>query len=190
MICFVLGSGPSLNRETAARLEGRYVIAVNNSYQRAPFADLFFNDINWFRKHRTDVERLPGRAFSTSYKAAQECAKVRYVSAEIRAEFPAPGIIRDGKCSGQKAIGLAVSLGARRIVLLGFDMREVDGRTHFHDEYRNDASRYSDYFIPAFAGWRESAARIGVSIVNATPNSALTEFPVTSLDLELAEIAA
>lgn len=190
MTCFVLGSGPSLDRETVARLEGRHVIAVNNSYQLAPFADLFFNDDNWFQNHRADIEGLRGRVFSTSYKAAQECAKVQYVSAEFRDEFPAPGIIRNGKCSGQKAIGLAVSLGARRIVLLGFDMREVDGRTHFHDEYRNEPSRYSDYFIPHFAGWRESAARIGVSIVNATPKSALTEFPMTCLDLELAEIAA
>jgi hypothetical protein len=192
--CFVIGGGPSVSADAVAGLSNHHVIAVNGSYGATPWADvLFFSDTQWFTRHRSDVEAFRGLVVSTSYRASEiSPSKVKYVSSERVLTFPPPGcgILRDGRSSGQRAISLAIAFGASRVVLVGFDMRVVDGRSHFHDEYRNDACRYRDLFIPAFHGWARDAARLGVSIVNATPGSALKEFPMTTLARELTRVAA
>lgn len=194
MRCFVLGSGPSIAYSGVDRIRGAKVIAVNCSVRLAPFADvLFFSDTHWFVRFRREVETFTGMIVTVSEKAASAMpGRARLVSAEYAKGFPPAGsaFIREGKCSGQRAISLAVALGARRIVLLGFDMREIEGETHFHDEYRNDLSRYREHFLPDFTGWNCDAQARGVTIVNATPGSALTEFPVSTVDEELPGLAA
>lgn len=108
---------------------------------------------------------------------------------EHRRDFPpvGAGVVRDGRSSGHKAVGLAIALSAKRIVLLGFDMRVVDGRSHFHDAYQaRDPALYEQSFIPAFRGWNEQAKAAGVEVLNATPNSALEEFSRVDLDEVLA----
>ncbi len=75
------------------------------------------------------------------------------------------------------AISIAAALGAVRIVLLGFDMRVVDGRSNYHDGYGHiDDNLYAHDFLPWFKGWRQMAERAGIEILNATPDSALDEF--------------
>jgi hypothetical protein len=77
-------------------------------------------------------------------------------------------------------------MGAARIVLLGFDMRIADGRSHCHDDYESrDPNLYETDFRPAFEGWNAAAFRAGVEVVNATPGSALTEFAVVDLAHEM-----
>lgn len=194
MTCFVLGSGPSIRSAGVDRLRGAKVIAVNCAMRLAPFADvLFFNDLQWFVRFRPEVEAFGGMIVTTSLKAAEAMPhRIRMVSAEHSNGFPPAGspFIREGTSSGQRAIALSVGLGAFRIPLVGFDMREVDGETHFHSEYRNDPSRYREHFIPSFAGWHRDARARGVSIVNATEGSALKEFPMSSIDAELPGLAA
>lgn len=127
-----------------------------------------------------------GPVVTTSSMAKAEMpAKVKRVQGEIRPDFPRRGspAIRNGRSSGHASVGLAVACGGARIILLGFDMREVDGRTHHHDEYRQDApDRFAKLFIPSFRGWNESALKASVTILNATPGSALKEFPMIDLD--------
>jgi len=93
-------------------------------------------------------------------------------------------VIQQGRSSGHTAVSLAVAFRAATVVLLGFDMRVVDGREHHHDEYtgERDLGQYATDFVPAFNGWREAALAREVTIVNATPGSALHEFPMVSLD--------
>ena len=59
----------------------------------------------------------------------------------------------------------------------------VKGRSHHHDEYRSvNTKLYVVTFIPAFAGWKALADKSGVEILNATPNSALKEFPMVEIE--------
>jgi hypothetical protein len=93
--------------------------------------------------------------------------------------------IRQGRSSGQTGVSLAYALGADPIYLLGFDMRTVEGREHHHDDYvgaPRDLDVYEREFIPSFKGWHEQALAAGRRIYNATPGSALKEFPFVSLD--------
>lgn len=186
---FVLGGGPSLRAEDVRRLTGARVIAVNGAYEVAPFADmLFFNDLGWYRRHERKVAAWPGLVVTASVRRMRFAHNVKRVQTETTRPFPpiGSGLIKWGPSSGHRAVATAVMLGAGWIGLLGFDMREVAGRTHFHDEYRNDPTRYRDLFIPGFTGWHSAAEAIGVTIVNLTAGSALTEFPMMSLDEVLA----
>lgn len=187
---FLLGGGPSLSGFDAERLRGRRVVAINESARLCPFAELlYFTDDCWLDRDRGFVLRWPGLAVTAS-SAAKAKLPDKLKRVEIGPTEPLRAgvrVIRQGRSSGQIAVSLAIAMGAARVVLLGYDMRLVDGRSHYHDAYREkEDTLYVRQFAPAFAGWRELAAEAGVEIVNATPGSALTEFPFVSLEDELA----
>lgn len=95
-----------------------------------------------------------------------------------------PGYLNHGSNSGYQAINLAVHLGAKRIVLLGYDMRLDNGRSNWHDEPRPFASPslYDQSMLPYFATLVEPLGKLGVEVVNCTPGSALECFPKATLE--------
>lgn len=195
---FVVGGGPSLGGFDFAHLAGRRVIAVNSAGYDAPWADiLFFHDNSWFEEERNRalVEGWVGMVVTVS-RHAKRAAPDRVMRVEIaeRGDFPiGHGPIRAGRSSGQTATSLAVTMGAETAVLLGFDMRDRDGVTHYHADRplytkqhaEKTAGEYAATFLPAWAGWNAAAAMAGCRILNATPGSALTEFPAVDLETML-----
>jgi len=88
-----------------------------------------------------------------------------------------PARIHYGDNSGFQAINLALLFGARKIWLLGFDMR-INGKRHFFGDHPPACHKDSDY--RQYIGHFETAARMlppGIEIINATPDSALRCFP-------------
>lgn len=66
-----------------------------------------------------------------------------------------------------------------RIILLGYDMRLIDGKRHFfgaHPRGLEEPSPY-DKFIRAFETAVPQLQQLGVEVVNCTPGSALHCFP-------------
>ncbi len=100
--------------------------------------------------------------------------------------------IKAGRSSGHTAISVAYAMGCRDVVLIGYDMRVVDGAEHHHTDYvkahPRDLAVYERDFLPAFAGWNAAAEAVGLRVRNATPGSALLEFPMVDLDDVLAEL--
>lgn len=214
---FVLASGPSLTPAVCEAVRGKRSIVVNSSCRAAPWADvLYFTDSGWFEHidsgrnlavfedgtpRRKVVEEWPGLVVSMSRRAKLALPnKVKRVKGEMRPDFPRIGspVVRQGRSSGQTAIAVAIAMGAAEVVLLGFDMRLVGGREHHHDDYRGkprDLGVYAGAFVPAFGGnpnmpgWNRAALDAGVTILNATPGSALTEFPMVDLAIVLSKAA-
>lgn len=197
----VVASGPSATPDVIKALRGKNVIVVNSTALSAPWAPVwFFQDTGVLYQPRcvaptisrygTDMVEYAkefssrgGLVVTTSRHVKNALPIVNLVRAPRMPEFPKPGSadIRSGRSSGQTAVSLAVAMGATGIFLHGFDMRLVDGREHHHREYegrQRNVTVYDVKFIPAFAGWNEQALRAGVRIVNATPGSALREFPM------------
>jgi hypothetical protein len=197
----ILAGGPSLTPEQVEACRGRCrVIAVNNSYLAAPWADvLYFSDAqaptapremwHWWNHHR---ERPEYRAFG-GLKVTLENPFVIAAEPETKSlynvgesGFPERrDALTTGKNSGYQAIVLAALLGARRIALLGYDMRCTGGKTHWHGGHahrtHSGPNIYRDFMLPHFAGLAKALAARGVEVLNATPDSALTDFPMTSL---------
>lgn len=88
------------------------------------------------------------------------------------------GIIHRGSNSGYQAVNLALLLGAKRIILVGFDMMKSGGKSHFfgdHPEPMNAASPYPS-FVAKFGTIRPED--YGIEIWNCSRRTALTCFPV------------
>ncbi len=99
-----------------------------------------------------------------------------------------PAKLRHGSNSGYQAINLAVHLGAKKIILLGYDMHREGARDNWHDEPRPTSSpdKYAHSMLPHFASLVRPLAERGVEVVNATPGSALDAFPKATLEEVLA----
>jgi hypothetical protein len=171
------------------------VIAVNDAYKVMPWADAMYAcDNHWWLNAPRDFSAFGGEKW-TSHEdndinhAGQIIAKfpdVKAVAGESGSEFSLdPGLIRYGWNSGFQAINLALLKGCRHIVLVGFDHRHVEGKAHFFGEHPEGIHRMSgqswDPHIRSFghaAKWLPK----DVTIVNATPGSALKCFPMMSLE--------
>ena len=196
---FILGGGPSLNDVNFDLIKGKHVIGVNNAYgdrisdnngklieyKCRDWVDIcFFGDGRWFDWHEVWLRKFKGQIFSCATRA-RHLERIIYVqrgkSLGIEAKTNA---IAWNRSSGAAAISLAYHFGAKRIILLGFDMRMIDGKGNWHTDHktsRKDASVYRR-FKEVFKHIKEDADKLGVEVLNATPDSAIIDFKFVKLE--------
>jgi hypothetical protein len=100
--------------------------------------------------------------------------------------FDEPGVVGSGGNSGFQAINIAAQFGASRILLIGFDMHAAAGvHWYGHNGWQN-ASNPSDY---NYIHWRQALTKqsrvlgsMGIDVVNASEDSALTCFRSSSVE--------
>jgi sugar phosphate isomerase/epimerase len=84
-----------------------------------------------------------------------------------------------GGNSGFQALNLAVQFGARKIVLVGFDLN-LDQGVHWHGPHPGRLNNPTRDSLARWARVLDAQAplleRLGVEVVNASPASALTKF--------------
>ena len=87
-----------------------------------------------------------------------------------------PPAIHQGFNSGYQAINLALHFGAKRVVLLGFDMGAT-GDEHWFGKHPTELDSGRDWsrFIQAFESMQPESA--GLEVINATRITALRCFP-------------
>lgn len=184
--CFILGGGPSLRGFDAGVLAGRgRVIAINNAYLLAPWADvLFYCDRSWWQAHRAEALRVFRGRYRVSIGTSED-GTLLLRSTGVEGLERRPDSLKHGGNSGYLAIGLAYHFGASRIVLLGYDMHTNGTETHWHPGHPNwtpesQAKALAGY-VPHFASLVTPLKAAGVEILNATPGSALMCFPFAPL---------
>jgi hypothetical protein len=177
---FVIGSGPSLTAEDVASLHGQRVICINDNYLRAPWADVLYAcDGHWWdwHAHRPELQNFKGRKITQDEDAAKRYRLEHIASVDRPGLSKDPAYIHQGQNSGIQAINLAYHFGATRIVLLGFDMQDQDGVTHWFGSHPDGSAPKWRRLMPLFESVAEDARRMGIEIVNATRQTALTCFP-------------
>ena len=90
-------------------------------------------------------------------------------------------VINYGDNSGFQALNLAILLGSCYIVLVGFDMRHVSGKSHFFGDHPNSLFQRQEYESFALK-FNKAPPPDGVTIINATPGSALKCYPMMDLE--------
>lgn len=90
-----------------------------------------------------------------------------------------------GCCGGSSSINLAFLLGAKQVVLLGFDMRE--GNWHTNHKKPSAKGQHEKRFAPTLSRMAPRLAERGCDVVNATVGSALTCFPMVSFEEVLSD---
>lgn len=93
-----------------------------------------------------------------------------------------PDTIQWNHNSGAAAINFASLAGAKRILLLGFDMVVHPEGTHWHNLYGKQTPPNSfKRFMRNFPKIAEDAKKLKVEILNVSPTSALDVFPKVAL---------
>lgn len=170
-------------------LHDKHVIGVNISFMIGNWIDfVFFGDPNFFLRYQVELAKFPGLKISCS----PNTEKVKWVKTLARDGSHGRGISSNpykvswNHNSGAAAISVAAHTGARRIILLGFDMKlDSNKMQHWHDVYQRGPAVTQKRlqklpFNRHMSGFKSIAAdakRMGIEILNANPNSAIEEFP-------------
>jgi hypothetical protein len=183
-----LGTGPSLTQADVDYCCGKAkVIAISDAYRWAPWADALYScDSRWWTWHK-GVPTFTGHKYSLDARVKKPFPEITVFknTGDGGLELT-PGGLRTGRNSGYQAINLAVHLGAKRIILLGYDMQAGQGgRSHFFGEHPNRVVPPFKLMRRHFGSLVLPLAALGVEIVNASRSSALTAFPRVALETAL-----
>lgn len=199
-IVVCVASGPSLLKEDVELVRMRHaagacrVIAINREFETAPWADvLYASDYHFWREYIDDIRALfKGAAWTIDARAAHQFKLGLLKRGMGEGLATAADTINTGGNSGYQAAHLAASWGASRIVLLGYDMQSTDGKEHHYGKHRARLPNGRGFksWIPRFAPLMRDLTGKGVSVINATRETAIPEslIPRASLHDQL-EIA-
>lgn len=165
-----IASGPSLAAEDceAVGKAGIQAIAVNSSWRMARFASVIYaGDMCWWEAYGAEID-IPAERWTHSQNAAK-----------------ALGINSNGKGqsvlnSGYRAIELAISFGAARVILLGYDCSVRQG-THWHGDHGKTKNPDEKRCLL----WQRQFAQLNTrraEIINCSRETALTCFPRARLE--------
>lgn len=166
-----IASGPSLNARDCelVRASGLPTIAVNNSWQLAPWCDhLYAGDLAWWDANAQWLTSGPKRWSCTR----QAVAKHNLNWHEAYGPYN----------SGLRAIELAFKLGADKVLLLGFDCT-IENGTHWHGDHKGtknpDEIRCRE--------WAKQHARLErkSDVVNCSRSTSLECYKLGRLETEL-----
>jgi hypothetical protein len=158
-----------------------------------PWADVLYGcDERWWDSQAGCMD-FTGEKWSThdahpssnDKRKVQEKYDVKLVQGAAAEGFSLdPAVIHYGDNSGFQSLNLAVLFGSPYIVLVGFDMRHANGKAHFFGNHPPGLFQRKEY--QSFARHFDKApAPEGVQIINATPDSALTCYPMMDIDAAL-----
>lgn len=222
--CWILGGGSSVPREFGipedviqavmnkvspvsiyspylSPIHGKHVIGINAAYKIGTWMDIiFFGDGGFYLENRDRLLEYPKLKVSCNPKIAGQFKGdgVKYTPKNTKQSH---GISRErdkiswNDNSGAAAISIAANAGAKRIILLGFDMAlGEDGSQHWHKEYKRPTGPKKPHSIKrkpfnlpfakhliGFEMIANNAKDRGIEIINASPNSTITQFKKVSV---------
>jgi hypothetical protein len=189
-----LATGPSLTQADVEFVKGKAtVVAVNDAHRLAPWADVLYSSDRYWWRHYRGVPGFGGLRVTIEY------AK-RRAALELQRFDPAMVFMRwdgdRGVCtkpdglrtcaanSGGAALNLAVHLGARTVILLGYDMGDVTGQKHFFGRHPAPLSNTHNFptWRTAFQSMRPALDRLGIKVLNCSRTTSLSAFPCVALE--------
>lgn len=174
-------------------IHAKKTIAVNNSMFLGDWIDvLFFGDKSWWTHHHFQIINFSGLIttcspeFKNGFKHIKCIPKNKSKRDGMTLDAP---LISWNHNSGFAAINLAYHLGAKRIILLGFDMNRCPNTNNIHwhaghvekgvNRGKENSKQPSPVFKRHVRGEKDiarDAKKAGIEIINASPGSRLTAF--------------
>jgi hypothetical protein len=141
---------------------------------------LYHTDAQWWRHHCDTALKFEGLKVTQDENC--EFPEVRCVPSSGEKGFdPNPARIRNGNNSGYAALHLAAAAGARKCLLLGYDM----GGSHFFGRHPEPlVNTPAETFLRWIRNFQELAPILegmGVEVINCAPSSALKCFKTAKL---------
>lgn len=173
-------------------IHGKHVIGVNAAFLLGDWIDVvFFGDGGFYFANKRLLDVYPKVKVSCNPNIAkkQGVFDVKYLP---RSGRHSSGIVSQGNMvawnlnSGAASISLACQFGVKRIYLLGFDMQLGEGSAqHWHAHYKKASNPIKqrdpkhlpfDRHLTSFSMVANDARRLGLEIINVSPNSKITVF--------------
>ena len=200
---FILGGGPSLTYEDVGMVKatvaakavwgerGIFTLAIKDAVRLAPWADVLYGcEHNWWNHyHGAPLFEGRYRVALTPVEGAERFRNDVEPMVHQLGHFGPIGFSDDptklalGYNSGYQAVNLAFLFGARRVILLGFDMQpkpDAPAQNHWfgkHPWHSDDYRLPFNLFLAAFYQLVPIADRIGLRIINASRVTAMHAFP-------------
>jgi len=215
--CWIIGGGPSVPRMFGvpesviesvqnkvatlgayspylSALHDKHVIGVNTAYLYGDWVDVVvFGDSQFYLEHAKRLLNFKGIKVSSHPRVHSRHPGIYHIKfTPLDTSHPVGltdkrGHVSWNKHSGSGAINLAYHFGAKRIYLLGFDMKlDVNGKSHSHAEYfREGLPKFGknlpyDRHLAAYPKIAADAERLGLEIINVNDDSAITQFPIVT----------
>lgn len=198
-----MGGGPSLNNIDFNLIKHRRIIGINNAYGDPVL------DGNGFAKKDSEGRFIytprdwvdacwfcDGRWYSWHYRSLKEFSGIiahcvprcfrngthYFVRGKPRGLESREGCVAWNGNAGMSAVNFAYHLGVKRVILLGFDMRRVDDRPNWHNDHPSLQKNPYFRFLRSVDHVHRDAILFGLDVVNCTPGSAITQWPIMSLE--------
>lgn len=176
---FIVGGGPSIKDIDLSLLSDKLVIAVNAAaydFINPPPTAILWGDMNWSDNNHDFLLNSLCKFKFTSKRYLRK-SKIGPFGEYILQLTSGHGIDTNpenikGNNSGAQALNLCINMGAKRIVLLGFDMKYIGSKSHYHDRHTTPviSDSYKDLFIPCLEKMSEDiiTKKIEVDIINCS----------------------
>jgi hypothetical protein len=199
--CIATGPSLTLQQVETARRKGFVLFGCNNVWESVPDLAVHYacNEGWWVHYWSDALAKHPASKWTVNKVAAQKYGLNWIAEKDAPGLSQDPAVIHHGHGSGFTMLNLAYLMGASRIVLLGYDLKYAPdyngtdkkvGKTprHFFGEYPSALLHWPIFSVKdgvhvELVKLYESVAAQGlVEIVNCTPGSAATCFPMMTVD--------
>ena len=185
---YIIGGGDSLKDFDWQLLKGKCTIGCNSAFTLG--ADIckvnIFGDVKWFDVYKEELSKYKGVLFTNSPQLVH--TKIPWLwTMERQARGLHTNALGWNGNTGASAINLAILLGARRIYLLGFDMKlGINDKPNWHDRQIEKPNpevydKFKDCFNRVVLDWKNKFPE--VEIFNVCKDSDLDCFPKIDSDV-------
>lgn len=187
----IVGSGPSLSLQqirtvAIARAEKHCrVIAVNDAIYPCFWADwLHAGDLKWWRWHIHRINDFTGIRTTVSDDVPGPWVNGYLEYSGDLGFDPDSSKCKSGGSSAYQAACIAVHTGAKRIILLGIDMkRGPDGQVHWFGEHPERTTvNYAVAMAPKWDTLKPTLEERSIEVINCSPGTALETFPLGDIE--------
>lgn len=178
---YIVGGGPSLLNFNWNSLAGKKTIVINKAILSLSSANVFYwTDSRVYGWYKSEIDKFKG------LKVTIRDSPLYPNDVKILKKGDRYGLSEDvstlshGNNSGYAAINLAYLLGAKKIVLLGYDMKNNGTQGHYHDGYPvppTGDSIYKEQFIPGFVILAGLLKEKRIEVYNASVESSILAWP-------------
>lgn len=178
----LIGGGTSVTYDDLKLIKSSTAkhIAINTAGFYAPWCDfLYYSDAKWYQWHYQEswFEHFYGRIYTIDKREIHLPGVMRLKWGDKQGL----STFRDALClggnSGYQAINLAFLMGAKKIVLVGYDMRAQGEKTHFFGDHPAPTPKdVYDVYVPHFSTITDTLAAYDVEIINTSLESAIDCF--------------
>jgi hypothetical protein len=180
----IVAGGPSIKGTDLGALRDRiHVIAIKVAVDLCPWAEVCYGcDAAWWID-RKGLPKYHGIKLSHGH-AAKDYPGMHRVEIDMAKDsmlVNEPLKLGNGGNSGFQAINLAIQFGASDIILLGFDCHERGGN-HWYGRNKwlnanNPMGTNYNRWMRGFEAIKRELPQMGVTVVNASPQTAINSFP-------------